>query len=47
MAFRSIIRPDAPQFAKPGNMPEKIAAFCRETGQPAPETPGQVYPLHL
>ena len=40
-AFRSIIRPDAPQFSKPGDMPEKIAAFCRESGQPAPETPGQ------
>ena len=39
--FRSIIRPDAPQFAKPGDMPQKIAAFCRATGQPAPETPGQ------
>ena len=40
-AFRSIIRPDAPQFARPGDMPRKIAAFCRDTGQPAPETPGQ------
>lgn len=40
-AFRSIIRPDAPQFSKPGDMPQKIAAFCRDTGQPAPETPGQ------
>ena len=40
-AFRSIIRPDAPPFAKPGDMPRKIAEFCRETGQPAPETPGQ------
>jgi rhamnulokinase len=26
---------------KPGDMPQKIAAFCSETGQPAPETPGQ------
>ena len=39
--FRSIIRPDAPTFARPGDMPGKIAAFCRATGQPAPETPGQ------
>ena len=25
--FRSIIRPDAPQFAKPGGMPQKITTF--------------------
>ena len=29
------------RFGKPGNMPEKIAAFCRETGQPVPTTPGE------
>jgi len=39
---RSLIRPDAPQFATPGDMPAKIADFCRETGQPTPETPGQI-----
>ncbi len=39
--FRSIIRSDAPQFAKPGDMARRITAFCRDTGQPAPETPGQ------
>ena len=27
---------------KPDNMPARIAAYCRETGQPVPETPGQV-----
>ena len=26
---------------KPGDMPQKIAAYCLETGQPSPETPGQ------
>jgi rhamnulokinase len=40
-AFRSIIRPEAARFARPGDMPEKIAAYCRETGQPEPVTPGQ------
>jgi rhamnulokinase len=30
-----------PRFGAPGRMPEKVAAFCRETGQPAPESPGQ------
>jgi rhamnulokinase len=39
--FRSLINPSDDRFAKPGNMAEKIAAFCRETGQPAPETQGQ------
>jgi rhamnulokinase len=39
--FRSLINPSAARFAKPGDMPQHIAAYCRETGQPAPETPGQ------
>jgi rhamnulokinase len=26
---------------KPGEMPQKIGAFCSETAQPTPETPGQ------
>jgi rhamnulokinase len=39
--FRSLIDPRATRFLKPGDMPQKIAAFCSETGQPPPETPGQ------
>jgi rhamnulokinase len=39
--FRSLINPRAVRFLKPGDMPQKIVAYCRETGQPAPETPGQ------
>jgi len=39
--FRSLIDPRATRFLKPDDMPQKIAAFCAETGQPAPETPGQ------
>jgi rhamnulokinase len=39
--FRSLIDPRATRFLKPDDMPQKIAAFCSETGQPAPETPGQ------
>ena len=39
--FRSLINPADPRFLPPGDMPGRIAAFCRETGQPAPETPGQ------
>ena len=40
--FRSLINPNATRFLKPGEMPSKIAAYCRETGQPVPETPGQI-----
>ena len=39
--FRSLINPNAARFAKSCEMPDNIAAYCRETGQPAPETPGQ------
>jgi rhamnulokinase len=39
--FRSLIDPRSARFLKPGEMPQRIVAFCSETGQPAPETPGQ------
>lgn len=39
--FRSLINPDDERFMAPANMPETIAAYCQETGQPAPESPGQ------
>lgn len=39
--LRSLIRPDAPVFLKPGGMPAKIATYCRETGQPTPSSPGE------
>ena len=38
--FVSLINPADPRFLSPGDMPEKIAAFCRETGQPVPANPG-------
>ena len=34
--FVSLINPDDPRFLSPDNMPQKIAEFCQETGQPAP-----------
>lgn len=40
--FRSLIDPNDARYVKPDNMPAKIAAYCRETGQPVPETPGQI-----
>ena len=36
---RSVIDPDDARFAVPGDMPERIAAACAETGQPVPESP--------
>jgi rhamnulokinase len=40
--FRSLIDPDAPEFLPPGDMPARIRAFCQRTGQPQPETTGQI-----
>ncbi|MEZ5402819.1 MAG: rhamnulokinase family protein [Bryobacteraceae bacterium] len=37
-AFSAILNPDA--FLEPGHMPERIAAFCRDTGQTPPDGPG-------
>jgi len=39
--LRSLINPSAARFAKPDDMPAKIAAYCRESGQPVPTEPGQ------
>jgi len=36
-AFKCFINPDDDIFYRPGNMPEKIVKFCRETGQKVPE----------
>jgi rhamnulokinase len=38
--FVSLINPADPRFLSPGEMPAKIAACCRETGQPVPTTAG-------
>jgi rhamnulokinase len=38
--FASLINPADPRFLSPGDMPAKMALLCRETGQPAPPTPG-------
>jgi rhamnulokinase len=38
--FVSVINPADSRFLSPDNMPAKIAAFCRETDQPAPASPG-------
>ena len=38
--FVSLINPADPRFIPPDHMPERIAAFCRETGQPVPRNEG-------
>jgi len=38
--FVSLINPADPRFLSPGDMPARIAAYCRETGQPSPPSPG-------
>lgn len=39
--LRALIAPDDKLFAPPGNMPRRIADYCRKTGQPVPETVGE------
>jgi rhamnulokinase len=41
-AFRAVVDPDDPAFLPPGDMPARIAQFCRRTGQPVPSTPAVV-----
>jgi rhamnulokinase len=41
-AFESLINPADARFAEPGDMPLKVQAFCRETGQEVPRKPGQI-----
>jgi rhamnulokinase len=36
--FAAVVDPDA--FLEPGHMPERIAEYCRRTGQKEPEQPG-------
>lgn len=38
----SFIDPDAEDFFAPGNMPEKVQAYCQRTGQAVPQTPGEI-----
>jgi len=40
--FKYFIDPDAPEFVAPGNIPERMKAYCRRTGQGTPETVGEI-----
>ncbi|GIH93367.1 rhamnulokinase family protein [Planobispora siamensis] len=40
--FAAVVDPDTPAFLPPGDMPTRIAAECRRTGQEPPADPPQV-----
>jgi rhamnulokinase len=40
--FAAILNPDDPSFLAPKDMPEAIAAFCHQHGQPAPASRGEM-----
>lgn len=40
--FTAFIDPDDASFASPGEMPEKIRAWCEKSGQPVPRDKGEV-----
>ena len=39
---RCVIDPDRPEFLPPGDMPARLRAECRRTGQPEPATPAEL-----
>jgi rhamnulokinase len=41
-SLRAFINPNEARFAKPDNMPKKIADYCHDTNQPVPTTPDEV-----
>ena len=41
-AFRSLINPDDAAFANPSSMIDAIQTYCRQTGQPIPETAAEI-----
>jgi rhamnulokinase len=41
-ARRFVVDPDLPVFLPPGDMPERLRAECRRTGQAVPDTPAEV-----
>lgn len=40
--FKCLINPDDSRFLNPGNMPKAIQEYCEETGQPVPESKGEI-----
>ncbi|AIQ17603.1 hypothetical protein H70357_13750 [Paenibacillus sp. FSL H7-0357] len=46
-AVQGLINPGDPLFSTPGDIPGRIAEYCRSTGQPVPDTKGAVVRLIL
>ncbi len=40
--FKAVLNVNDPVFLSPGNHPARIRDFCARTGQPIPETPGEI-----
>ena len=40
--FKALIEPDDPAFLPPGDMPARVADYCRRTGQAVPESHAEV-----
>ena len=40
-SFQTLIDPNNPLFAPPGDMPARIVSYCQEHGLTAPTTPGE------
>ncbi|OJU16503.1 MAG: rhamnulokinase [Clostridiales bacterium 43-6] len=40
--FQSFVDPDDPLFEQPGDMPERIRTYCRNTNQTVPDTRGEI-----
>jgi rhamnulokinase len=41
-SFGSLLAVRAQDFTAPGNVPERIQAYCQRTGQPIPQTEGEI-----
>jgi sugar (pentulose or hexulose) kinase len=37
-----LINPDSPEFARPGNLPQKIREYCKASGQAVPQSKGEI-----
>jgi rhamnulokinase len=40
--LQALVDPDCAEFLKPGDMPSRLRAFCEKTGQPVPQSNGEV-----